>query len=408
MHVDQARQSLASSLAMLYQEQFSGTWQPDSTSNSGTPSAGSSDSSGDSTAAPSPSTDVQLSQAGQQAASASQTGSQNGLASQISPEVDIFRSMMEQMLGTSITGMQFTGQLAEGTQIGISGGASGHHGHGSNSSSGSNGNLYAAFGMALNLSGTITTADGRTLGFTASMTLLEAESWSGGTNAHASNPDSGHQLPSLPAPTPAPSTSGSGTPTSSSSGNSGVPSVNVPIPSASPAPAPTPTTSSPTPAPTSTAPTPTPAPTSSTPAPAPTSGSSTGNGQNDWLGSLLQFESSAVSFLVNLNDTLFKQMSDWLSALNGATVTTSNAGSGDTSGHTGTTGNNADTGVGSTSTATDASGTTSVTITDENGLHQLGTGTSLTNYTPTPASSSKVGDTYSGSSPTPSSVSVSA
>ncbi|MBB5193347.1 hypothetical protein HNQ50_004101 [Silvimonas terrae] len=395
MHVEQARQSLVPSWSLLEQEQFSGTWQPDSSNNAGTPSGTGTDSSN----APSPSTAVQLSQAGQQAAAAStgQTGSaQNSLVSEVSPELDIFRSMMEQMLGTSITGMQFSGQLAEGAQVGVSSGSAGHHGHGNG---GASGNMYAAFGLALNLSGTITTADGRTLGFTASMTMLEASSWSGGTGAPSGHSTGGSPSTSLPSPTPAPSTGSSGSPTSASPSTgspAGVPSVNIPIPAPTPAPtasAPTPTSSSPAPG------SATPAPTPVSPTPAPTPTASTG-GQSDWVGSLLKFETDAIHFMLQLNQTLFQQMGDWLAALNG-----NSTGSGNTIDQSGT---GTPSSAGSTSSAdqsnssTDVSGTTTVTIT--------GDAPASTTAAQSPTPSTSLSNTYSSSSksPSPGAVDVSA
>lgn len=166
MRIDSSQVTLASAYSFQAEQQFSGTYTASS--------AASGASSGTS-----PSSDVQISTAGQQAA-ANDPGNMNSV---ISPQMSIFKSMLEQMLGVSIQAMQFSGDISEQAQSGNAAQVSqqGNHAQGASVS-------YAAEAIQLNTKGTLTTSDGRTISFSAGMSLLQVS-----TSATVASFNSGNQ-----------------------------------------------------------------------------------------------------------------------------------------------------------------------------------------------------------------------
>lgn len=246
MRIDSSQVSLASAYSFQAEQQFSGTYTAAATNGNASNNA-------------SPSSDVQISTAGQQAA-ANDPGNLNSV---ISPQMSIFKSMLEQMLGTSIQSMQFTGDISEEAQ---SGNAAQVTQQGNNTQGASV--SYAAEAIQLNAKGTLTTSDGRTLSFSADMSLLQVA-----TSATLASSTSG-------------TSQQTGSPTAFDT--SGWPSLAVSSPQQS---------------------------TGATGTSAPANNSNANANTNAGTGTLIPAsaaQSGIVHFVISLNQMLLQQMSEWL------------------------------------------------------------------------------------------------
>lgn len=167
MRIDQSQVSQQSSYSYQVAQHFSGSYQADADAGSASNNA---------------SSKVQISDQGRQAAASD--GTQNvDLSSDISSPMDMFKSLMEKMLGVSIKSMQFTGDIAEGQSGGTSLQAT-QNGNGYSASA----SVYSSSNFDLAAEGTLVTADGRTLSFSAELSMQQSEQETlGVSNMPASN-----------------------------------------------------------------------------------------------------------------------------------------------------------------------------------------------------------------------------
>ena len=168
MRIDQSQVSMLSSYNYLASQHFNGSYQADTA--------------GSSSQNASHSSKVQISDQGRQAAASDGTQSTD-LSGDISSPMDLFRSTMENMLGVSIQSMQFSGNIAEGQSGGTWMQATQNR-LGTTAAMGQ----YNSSNFDLQAQGTLVTADGRTLSFSAELSMQETDQQAIGVSNMPGNP----------------------------------------------------------------------------------------------------------------------------------------------------------------------------------------------------------------------------
>lgn len=180
MRIDQSQLALQSAWSYQSAQHFSGTYQADA-AGSGSSSSSSATSSGSGG-----SSHVQISDQGRKAA-ASDGASASDSNSQIGSQMDAFKGLMEQMLGVSISAMSFDGDVNQSESSGASVNAvAGRNGYAAQATT------FASSSYQLAAQGTLTTSDGRTFAFSASLSLsMSLQTTAGISNTYGNTYDNG-------------------------------------------------------------------------------------------------------------------------------------------------------------------------------------------------------------------------